>query len=153
MAKINNPSTDQPAPDLNLSDETKSFQERIDEIRSLVEENLRYTKTIRQDNEKSELSSQLQVLLEKNLKLSNEILGLTKKINTWLLWQRVWGTLKFLLIIIPLLWSLIYLPPILKSVLGQYQDLANVKGTVTGPEILQQLFGNAINPADNAATK
>ena len=77
---------------LNLSDETKSFQERIDEIRSLVEENLRYTKSIRQSTqEEGGLKSQkeLQKLLQENFKISQELYEMMKKINRWINFQPI----------------------------------------------------------------
>ncbi|MDD2807924.1 MAG: hypothetical protein PHW95_05410 [Patescibacteria group bacterium] len=152
MAK-SKPTTNETKIDLDLSDENKSFQERIDEVRGLVEENLRYTKTIRPAAEPPELNSQLKDLLEKNLKLSNEILTLTKKFHHWMIWQRAWGTLKFILIIVPLILGLIYLPPLLNSILGPYQNVLKVQGPTNTAEILQQFLGNSIKPSANVAPK
>ena len=101
----------------NLTDETKSFQERIDEVRSLVEENLRYTKALRQSNQEQGLKNQkeLQRLLRENLKISQELYDLTKKIRRWSVWQRVWGVVKILIIAVPILLGIIYLPPLLQK--------------------------------------
>src|SRR3989338_5308618 len=89
----------------NLTDESKSFKQRIDEVRSLVEENLRYTKAMRQSGQQQDLKTQkeLQRLLRENLKVSKELYEMTKKIGRWIAWQRVWGVIKILIIVIPIL--------------------------------------------------
>jgi len=111
---------------LDLSDQTKSFQERIDEIRSLVEENLRYTKAMRQSGQsKGELQAQkeLHKLLQENLKISKELRKMTEKINRWVVWQRVTGVIKILIIIIPIVLGVIYLPPLVKKSIQPLQDV------------------------------
>ncbi|OGY44949.1 MAG: hypothetical protein A3J62_02580 [Candidatus Buchananbacteria bacterium RIFCSPHIGHO2_02_FULL_38_8] len=131
MAKINNKKVypeERRKIDINLSDETKSFTERIDEVRSLVEENLRYTKLLKQSAPQSEVATQkeLQKLLQENLKVSKELHEMTKKIKRWVTMQRVWGVVKILIILIPIILGVIYLPPLLQKVLEPYQELLNI---------------------------
>ena len=48
---------------------------------------------------------------------------MTKKINHFVLWSRIFGILKLFIIIIPIIIGIIYLPPLLKEVFAPYQDL------------------------------
>ena len=117
----------------NLTDETKSFQERIDEVRSLVEENLRYTKALSHGSIDSESDEhqELRELLRENLKISQELYELTKKIRRWTVWQRVWGVVKILIIAVPILLGIIYLPPLLQKNVAPlqkfYQEISTFK--------------------------
>lgn len=105
---------------LNLSDDTKPFQERIDEIRGLVEENLRYTKTLHDSMPAGGIEEQqkLQKLLQENLKISQELYEMTKKIKRWVAWQRIWGWLKIVIILVPIVLGIIYLPPLMRELLA-----------------------------------
>lgn len=71
-------------------------------------------------------SVQITELLEKNLEMTQEIFKMTKSIKSYLLWQRVYGFIKFVIIIVPLVLGVIYLPPILKNLFGQYQGLLDL---------------------------
>lgn len=126
--------TKKQTPDPNLSDSNKSFQERIDDIRSLVEENLRYTKSLKQSGQASGIKAQkdLQKLLVENLKISKDLYEMTKKINRWIIWQRVWGALKILIIVVPIILGIIYLPPLMQELIKPYQELLNL-GQNVGP--------------------
>lgn len=64
-------------------------------------------------------------LLEENLKISKRILKLNKKINQWIKWQKIKFWLYFVLIIVPLILALFYLPPILNQGLKEYRELLN----------------------------
>lgn len=128
---------------LNLSDQTKSFQERIDEVRSLVEENLRYTKVLRQEKIEgsAELKSQqeLQKLLQENLKVSQELYEMTKKIKHWVAWQRAWGVFKILIILVPLAIGIIYGPALIREAFAPYGELLNIGSGPANQNLLQQI--------------
>jgi len=129
---------------INLSDETRSFQERIDEIRTLVEENLRLTKSLDQSGSSSNTGGvrsqrELQKLLEENLKISKELYEMTKKIKQWVAWQKVWGVLKILIILVPLTLGIIYGPTLLRGVIMPYQELLNLGGNTNNQNLLQQV--------------
>lgn len=64
-------------------------------------------------------------LLEKNLELTQEIHGMMRSVKRYMLWQRIMGMIYFLLIVVPIIISIIYLPPLLKNLLGQYQQILN----------------------------
>jgi hypothetical protein len=72
----------------------------------------------------------LRELLEKNLKWSQIIYEQNRKINNKLLWNTILGWLRLLIILIPLLLALWFLPPLL----NKYQELLN--GRITSDKIL-----------------
>ena len=68
-------------------------------------------------------NQQLKELVEKNIALTEALGERIEKINRYIRWQRVFGALKFLLIVVPLLISLIYLPALLRNAFAPYQEL------------------------------
>ena len=68
-------------------------------------------------------------LLNENLRVSRQILELSRKTQRWIFWQKVKAIVYFILIVVPLILAAIYLPPILRQALEQYQELL---GTFTG---------------------
>jgi len=73
-----------------------------------------------------EPSDDLAALLKANLEMTKDIRAMVKHINNYVAWQRMFGWLKFLLILIPLIIGVMYLPPLLQD---YYQQML---GTVTG---------------------
>jgi len=75
-------------------------------------------------NEKQVSSDEeIKKILEENQKLVKEIHGMTKKIKSYLFWSQVFGIMKILLILIPIAIGFIYLPPLLDSLIQQYQGI------------------------------
>ena len=70
-------------------------------------------------------------LLEKNFEMTEEVYKLVKKTNRYLFWQQVFGALKLILIVIPIVLSVIYLPPLMKEIFKQYQDLLGGAGDIS----------------------
>jgi hypothetical protein len=62
----------------------------------------------------------LHELLEKNLKWSQIIYEQNRKINHKLMWSAIASWLRLLIILVPLIAALIYLPSLLKGLLDQY---------------------------------
>lgn len=62
-------------------------------------------------------------LLKENLEISQEVLRLSQKVQRYIFWQKIIGWFYIVLIVVPIILALIYLPPLLKNVFGQYQDL------------------------------
>ncbi len=69
------------------------------------------------------MDEEIKKLVEKNLEVSEEILKIAKYVKSHIFWTRVYGTIKFLLIVVPLILGIIYLPPLLKDIFGQYQSV------------------------------
>ena len=65
----------------------------------------------------------LALLLKENLEMSKEIRAMVRHINNYVAWQRIFGWIKVLLIVIPLIIGILYLPPFLKGLLSQYESL------------------------------
>ena len=91
----------------------------------------------------AEEAGQVKKLLEKNLKLTEEIYKMSKSIKSFMMWQKIFGFLKILIIVVPIVLGIIYLPPLLKNVLGQYQDLLGIGGGGSGNIIENLLKGGA----------
>ena len=81
------------------------------------------------NNLKSEIS-ELKELAEKNIKLSEEVLALSKKINGFVIWQRIFGIIKILIIIVPIILGIMYLPSLLSDVLDTYKELLGLGDAV-----------------------
>lgn len=134
-----------------------SLEGQVDRLRAVMEENLRYTKAIRESST-LEAQKELQQLLKENLKISKDLYVMTKKINRWIFGQRIWGVVKFLLILIPFVLGAIYLPPLLNQALKPYQDFwrLNQQVSESAPAgMLEQLsnfiqIGNETSGQNNA---
>ncbi|MBI3291132.1 hypothetical protein HYZ76_02505 [Candidatus Falkowbacteria bacterium] len=129
----------------DLSDSNQSYRESLDEIRTLLKENLRYTKSLKQNSASQELKSQqeLQKMLKENLKVSKELHAMTKKISHWVLTQRIWLVVKILIIVIPIILASIYLPPLLQQAIAPYRELLNFNTGANQNLLLEQLSGQA----------
>lgn len=87
------------------------------------------------------MEEEIKKILEKNLELNEEIREMMKGIKRYIMWQRVWGVIKIIIIIGPIIVGLIYLPPLIKDALGQYQNLLGISAgnTQLGPGNLGSL--------------
>lgn len=68
------------------------------------------------------LNDQTQKLLEENLALTKEVYRLTKKVNTYMISVQVIGIIKIILILAPIIFAVIYLPPFFKQAFSGYTD-------------------------------
>jgi len=75
------------------------------------------------------MDEDIKKLLEKNLELTEDIHEMTKKIKSYILWQKVFSIIKILIILVPIILGIIYLPPLLRDVFDQYRELLNIGGT------------------------
>lgn len=109
----------------NLADETKSFHERVDEIRAVAEENLRYTKSMYEEYQARTALGRRSPdeLLAENLELTKKVYELTQKIKRYFIWQQIFGVIKILIIVIPLVVGAVYIYPLLNNVVSTYQRL------------------------------
>jgi len=78
----------------------------------------------------SEMRKEFKELLGKNIALSEDVLVLTKKINHYVVWERIFGVVKILIFVIPLVLSLIYLPTILKNAFAPYKELLGTSSDI-----------------------
>lgn len=74
----------------------------------------------------AEEAGQVKKLLEKNIKLTEEILKKTKYIKRYVIMSQILGFFKILIIVVPIVLGIIYLPSLLKNAYSQYQELLGV---------------------------
>jgi len=76
-----------------------------------------------------EPSEDITTLLKANLEMTKDIRAMVKHINNYVAWQRMFAWLKVLLILVPLIIGVMYLPPLLQN---YYQQLS---GMINGNQI------------------
>jgi len=105
----------------------------VDDVKKPKEEVEETTKELKADINEGKMATNstdtTKELLEKNLKWSQIIYEQNRKINRKLVWAAVAGWLRLLIILVPLALALLYMPPILKQVWGQYASLNSVLDT------------------------
>jgi hypothetical protein len=74
------------------------------------------------------MDEEIKKLVEENLKLTQEIYVMTKKMKRYITFQKVMSFIYFLLIVVPIILSIIYLPPLINNMLGQYGGLLGTEG-------------------------
>jgi hypothetical protein len=74
-----------------------------------------------EDGEKEKIER----LLQENIKLTQEIHKMSKRVNRYVTIQHVLSIVYFLLIVVPLVVGAIYLPTFLNNYLGPYLELMN----------------------------
>ena len=74
------------------------------------------------------MDEEIKKILEENLKLTQEIYEMTKKIKSFITFQKVMSFVYFFLIVGPLVLGIIFLPPLLKNVFSQYSELLGGEG-------------------------
>jgi hypothetical protein len=102
------------------------------------------------------MDEEIKKLLEKNLRLTEEIYFMTKKIRGHLFFQRLVSIFYLIIIIAPIILGLIYLPPLLSGFYDQYKDLLGVQAGINNPieNLLKGQTGNLnLNNLDAATIK
>ncbi|MBU1179798.1 hypothetical protein KJ885_02555 [Patescibacteria group bacterium] len=72
---------------------------------------------------RTDTSSDFKGLIEENIKLSKAILRSTEKTRKYLRWMRIMSILRLLLIVVPLILAVIYVPPILSKLNETFGEL------------------------------
>lgn len=85
-------------------------------------------------------------LLEENLKLTKEIRDMTKYIKSYIIWSQIFGVIKLIIILVPIILGIIYLPPIIGGFYRQYLDLLEnpLGGSVNPNELRMDPFPNSV---------
>ncbi len=65
----------------------------------------------------------VQRLLEENLRYNKAIYEDTQKIRRYMFWRLVLGVIWLVIVLAPIIFALIYLPPIFSQMYEQYQEL------------------------------
>jgi hypothetical protein len=69
------------------------------------------------------MDEEIEKLLKKNYALTKEISFMVKDIRRYIRWQKFWGWVKFFVIVVPIILTLVYLPSFISSYLKEYQNL------------------------------
>ena len=69
------------------------------------------------------MEEELKKLLEENLALTRQVLEGVNKIRRHIAWQRVMSIIYLGLIVAPIIFAAIYLPTLLQTYIGQYQEI------------------------------
>lgn len=78
---------------------------------------------INNEEKKVDEIGELKELLAQNLALTQEIHEMTHNIKSYITFQKVMSFVYFLLIVVPIIISLIYLPPLIQGMMGQYSSV------------------------------
>lgn len=89
---------------------------------------------------------EIKKLLEQNLEMTKEIYALTKKIKGYVNFQKIMSLVYLLLIVVPIILSIIYLPPLIKDLMSQYQGLLGLEAGATNP--IQSLLKGSVGGLD-----
>ena len=90
--------------------------------------------------EKSVEEKSMQEMLQEALEISKKNQKDIRYIKRFVIWSQVWGALKILLILVPIILGILYLPPFLEQWLGSYQGMLNGSGATSGNTILDNLI-------------
>lgn len=79
---------------------------------------------ITKDNSESENNDieEIKRLLKENLKFMKATYAITDKTRKYIRWLEIFAIVKFLLILVPLVFGLIYLPPLIRNLFVSYQE-------------------------------
>lgn len=85
-------------------------------------------------------SEELRDLVIKSIKWSEVVYKQNKSIKKHLKWMSIMSTVRLLLVLVPIVLGIIYLPPLLSDVWDEYQSLLGIQGTVPNSEAINALF-------------
>ncbi|MEK7653256.1 MAG: hypothetical protein AAB358_02150 [Patescibacteria group bacterium] len=88
---------------------------------SRIEEDINYAKAT--EHLVKEEKEELRKLLEENLKYNRAIYADTQKIRSFMFWRIVISIIWLVVIVAPIIAAFIWLPPLVKDLFGNYQDL------------------------------
>ena len=85
-------------------------------------------------------SATVRELLEKNLKWSQIIYEQNRKINRKLLWAAIADWLRLSVLIVPFIFAILYLPPIVRNFEERYSQWLQAAGTPRNASNIQDLL-------------
>ena len=77
------------------------------------------------------MEDEVRKLLKENLETTKEIHKMVKNIDKYIFYQKVFWVIKFLLIVVPIILGIIYLPPLFENIIQKYQGLLNAPDNIT----------------------
>ncbi|MCF7820014.1 MAG: hypothetical protein K9M44_00890 [Candidatus Pacebacteria bacterium] len=70
-------------------------------------------------------NAELKSLLEKNLAVSQEILDISTYIKGYVFWRKIIGFIQLVVIVVPIVLVIIYLPPFLEDLMDKLPSVVN----------------------------
>lgn len=74
-------------------------------------------------NQPSVDAADMRRLIEEQGKQLAEVQALVQKVYNYVWWQRVWGVAKVIILVVPLILGILYLPPLLENAFTPYREL------------------------------
>ncbi|RJQ31421.1 hypothetical protein C4572_02455 [Candidatus Parcubacteria bacterium] len=108
-----------------MAEKSSNGNSNATELTEKIQKNLEYSRSILNQipPELGKQTEEIKRLLADNLNFSKRIYEGIRNIENWIFWRKVFGTLKWILILIPLILGVIYLPPVIKNLVNEYQSL------------------------------
>ena len=91
------------------------------------------------------MEEDIKKMLEKNQEMTTEILELSRKIKKYMVAQQVLGILRLLIIVIPIILGIIYLPPLLKGAVQQYGNLLGIDNVLPTTDTINNIAPGIID--------
>ncbi len=92
-----------------------------------IEEKINKTEELEKDKVKSNIDNDdLRKLLEKNIEISNELLEASKYVKGFIFWRKIISFLQILIIAVPVILALIYVPPFLENLMELINKVTGV---------------------------
>jgi len=91
------------------------------------------------------MDEDIKKLLEQNLELTKEVHRMTKKIKNYVNFQKVMSAVYILVIVVPIILGMIFLPPLLKDVYNQYKEILGVGAEVGSVQDLLKGSAGSLN--------
>ena len=80
----------------------------------------------KEKNKKETKNEDLKELIKKNIEISNEILVISKYIKGFIAWRKIISFIQLLIIVIPIVLALIYIPPFLEGLMESLEKMTGV---------------------------
>lgn len=79
-------------------------------------------------------------LIQKNFEYTKAVHEDVKKIRKYILWQQIFGIIKVILVVVPMVIAIIFAAPFLKQALETYKEIMTSLKGVTGGGIQDDLM-------------
>lgn len=88
-------------------------------------ENVLEENKIKDNGKKAEDNNDVLInLMQESLKTNQEVLKLSRYIKKYIVWQKIFFWFKFVLVLVPIILAIVYLPPFLRGAFGSFQSLS-----------------------------
>ncbi len=91
------------------------------------------------DDKQTNESEEIKKLLEENLALTQEIHKMVKQVKHYTTFQKIVSFIYLLLIVVPIILGVIFLPSLLSGYIKQYQDLLGTDTTNGAADVMKSL--------------